>query len=68
MHQALVRCDLALGAEYFMIRVSLCLTRMMRTSSLMDMYLCRDSSGAEQKPEELCVGGSIPSPGTMLCL
>lgn len=29
------------------------------------MCLCRDSSGAEQKPEELCVGGSIPSPGTI---
>jgi signal recognition particle subunit SRP54 len=27
--------------------------------------LCRDSSGAEQKPEELCVGGSIPSLGTI---
>ena len=48
------------------ICVRLCLTTMRRTSSLRAICLCRDSSGAEQKPEELRVGGSIPSPGTIL--
>lgn len=30
------------------------------------MY-CRGSSVVERKPEELCVVGSIPTPGTILC-
>ena len=30
------------------------------------ILMCRGSSVVEQKPEELCVVGSIPTPGTIL--
>lgn len=29
------------------------------------LYMCRGSSVVEREPEELSVGGSIPSPGTI---